>query len=104
MPVNFLSDAERERWQCFPGTVPQDDLHAFFLLTDSDRREIRPQRAPHNRLGYALQPCSLRYLGFVPDDLRTIPRQVVTFVADQFAVDPGGLLSYARRRRTQTDR
>ena len=25
MPVNFLSDAERERWQCFPGTVPQDD-------------------------------------------------------------------------------
>ena len=38
MPVNFLSDAERERWQCFPGTVPQDDLHAFFLLTDSDKQ------------------------------------------------------------------
>ena len=103
MPVNFLSDAERERWQGFPGTIPRDDLHAFFLLTDDDKREVRHQRAPHNRLGYALQLCSLRYLGFVPDDLRTIPRQVVTFVAEQLAVDPGGLLSYARRRRTQTD-
>ena len=55
MPVNFFSDAERERWQGFPGVVPQDDLHAFFLLTDDDKREVRRQRAPHNHLGYALQ-------------------------------------------------
>ena len=103
MPVNFFSDAERERWQGFPGVVPQDDLHAFFLLTDDDKREVRRQRAPHNHLGYALQLCSLRYLGFVPDNLQAIPRRVVTFVAEQLAVDPGGLVSYAKWRRTQTD-
>ena len=103
MPVNFLSDAERERWQGFPGTVPQDDLHAFFLLTEDDRREVRRQRAPHNRLGYALQLGSLRYLGFVPDNLQAIPHHVVTFVAKQLAVAPGGLVSYAKWPRTQTD-
>ena len=100
MPVNFLSDAEQERWQCFPGAVPQDDLHAFFLLTEDDKREGRRQRSPHNRLGYALQLCSLRYLGFVPEALQSIPHQVVTFVAEQLAVDPGGLVSYAKWRRT----
>ena len=83
MPVDFLTDAERERWQSLPDTVPQDDLYVFFLLTDDDKREAQRQREPHNRLGYALQLCILRYLGFVPDDLQETPHEVVTFVAEQ---------------------
>ncbi len=103
MPVDFLTDAERERWQCFPDTIPQDDLYVFFLLTDDDQREAQRQRDPHNRLGYALQLCILRYLGFVPDDLQATPHEVVTFVAEQLEIDPSVLASYASRRRTQTD-
>ncbi len=67
MPVDFLTEAERERWQRLPDTMPQDDLFVFFLLSDDDRRETQRQRDPQNRLGYALQLCILRYLGFVPD-------------------------------------
>jgi hypothetical protein len=33
MPVDFLTEAERERWQCFPDTMPQDDLFVFLNLT-----------------------------------------------------------------------
>ena len=69
MPVDFLTEAERERWQRFPDTIPQDDLFVFFQLSADDKREVRRQRDHQNRLGYALQLCTLRYLGFVPDDL-----------------------------------
>lgn len=62
MSNGFLSVAERERWQRFPDTIPQDDLAAYFLLSDDDQREINRQREPFNRLGYALQLCMLRYL------------------------------------------
>ena len=103
MPVDFLTDAERERWQCFPEAIPQDDLYVFFLLSADDTREVRRQRDPQNRLGYALQLCILRYLGFVPDDLQAIPHEVVTFVAEQLEIDPRVLPFYASRRRTQTD-
>ena len=70
MPVDFLSEAERERWQRFPNAMPQDDLVVFFHLSEEDKREAQHQRDAQNRLGYALQLCMLRYLGFVPDDQR----------------------------------
>ena len=103
MPVDFLTEAERARWQRFPDTVPQDDLFVFFQLSDEDKGEVRRQRDAQNRLGYALQLCILRYLGFVPDHLQAIPHEVVTFVAAQLEIDPRVLPLYARRRRTQTD-
>ena len=83
MPVDFLTEAERERWQRLPDSMPQDDLLVFFLLSDEDRQETQRQRDPQNRLGYALQLCILRYLGFVPDDLQATPHEVVAFVAEQ---------------------
>ena len=103
MPVDFLTEAERERWQRFPDTVPQDDLFVFFQLSDEDKGEVRRQRDSQNRLGYALQLCILRYLGFVPDHLQAIPPEVIAFVADQLEIDPRVLPLYANRRRTQTD-
>jgi Domain of unknown function (DUF4158) len=81
MSTSFLTAAERERWQRFPETIPQDDLAVYFLLSDDDTREVNRQREPFNRLGYALQLCALRYLGFgvsilggTPCSLNDLPR------------------------------
>lgn len=102
MSSEFLSAAERERWQRFPETVPQDDLAAYFLLSDDDQREVNRQRESFNRLGYALQLCTLRYLGFVPTDFKATSQVVVSFVADQLGIAPSVLEQYENRR-TQSD-
>src|SRR6266851_2606920 len=47
MPVDFLTEAERERWQRLPDTMPQDDLFVFFLLSDDDRRETQTDHQLH---------------------------------------------------------
>jgi hypothetical protein len=102
MPVDFLTEAERERWQRLPDTIPQDDLLVFFLLSDDDRRETQRQRAPQNRLSYALQLCILRYLDFVPDDLQAPSHEAVTFVAEQLEMDR--VCSPSRHRRAPVRR
>jgi TnpA family transposase len=102
MSSSFLSAAERERWQRFPETIPQDDLAIYFLLSGDDAREVNRQREPFNRLGYALQLCTLRYLGFVPTDFKAMPEVVVTFVAEQLGIAPRVLTLYDNRR-TQSD-
>jgi len=48
MSTSFLTAAERERWQRFPETIPQDDLAVYFLLSDDDTREVNRQREPFN--------------------------------------------------------
>jgi len=47
-------------------TVAPADLIAFFTLSESDLAQIPVAAAPHNQLGFALQRCALRYLGFAP--------------------------------------
>jgi hypothetical protein len=102
MSSGFLSAAERERWQRFPATIPQDDLAVYFFLSDDDTREVNRQREPFNRLGYALQLCTLRYLGFVPTDFTATPEVVVTCIAEQLGIAPHVLALY-NNRQTQSD-
>lgn len=102
MSTSFLTAAERDRWQRFPETIPQDDLAVYFLLSADDQREVNRQREPCNRLGYALQLGTLRYLGFVPTDFTATPEVVVTFVAEQLGITPRVLGLYDNRR-TQSE-
>jgi rRNA maturation protein Nop10 len=56
-----------------------------------------------NRLGFALQPGALRYLGFSPDNPSTAPEAVVAFVAKQLDVAPDELQRYGQRGQTRTE-
>jgi TnpA family transposase len=103
VPTGFLSDAERERLDSFPAQVVPDDIETYFTLSRADRRQIPRTASPANRLGFALQLGALRFLGFCPDDLTTVPEAVVTFVARQIDVAPGELARYGRRGQTRTD-
>lgn len=51
----------------------------YFWLSEDDHREVNRQREPFNRVGYALQLCTLRYLGFVPTDFTATPEESAKF-------------------------
>lgn len=102
MPIDFLTAAERERLNRFPEPIPDEDLRVFFTLSDRDTQEVRKQRGAPNQLGFALQLCALRYLGFAPDDLGTTPDAAVTFVAQQLGVSPAAIAVYGGRIHTRT--
>ena len=102
MPIGFLTPAERERLSRFPEHIPDDDLFVFFRLSDDDHGVINQQREDATRLGFALQLCALRYLGFAPDDLSLTPWEAVIYVARQLHVPPEAIETYGRRIKTRT--
>lgn len=65
----------------FPGVVGEADLITYFMLTPADRDQVLLNRTDTQRLGFALLLCSLRYLGFFPEDVRAAPEPVVSYVA-----------------------
>jgi hypothetical protein len=103
VPIGFLSDAERERLDSFPAQVVPGDIETYFTLSRADRRQVPRTGSPANRLGFALQLGTLRFLGFCPDDLGTAPEAVVVFVARQLDVAPGELARYGGRGQTRTE-
>ncbi|MEE8291330.1 MAG: Tn3 family transposase [Candidatus Tectomicrobia bacterium] len=102
MAEGFLTAAERDRLGRFPAHIPEDDLSAFFLLSEADHQAVNNQRDDHTRLGFALQLCLLRYLGFVPHDLSTTPHAAVVYVAGQLEVPPEAMQAYGLRIPTRT--
>ena len=102
MPGDFLNDTERERLRRFPAEIPLEDLIGYFTLSERDRVLVRGQRRDHNRLGFALQVCALRYLGFVPAKLHSAPPAAVGHLAEQLGVAPRCLAQYGERSQTRT--
>lgn len=102
MPEHWLTETEIVRLTSHPTEIPEADVITFFTLTESDHRLLATLRGDDNRLGFALQLCTLRYLGFVPTDLSQVPSPVIKFLARQLPASPAILHAYGERSQTRT--
>jgi TnpA family transposase len=103
MPIQLFTEPERARRNRFPEVITHEDLVIFFTLSERDMERMPRYSTPHNRLGYALQLCALRFMGFVPDDLSSAPPEAVAFLAQQLTVHPDVLATYGARAQTRHD-
>ena len=74
MPVDFLND---DQAAAYGGEVEEAELLRYFFLDDEDRSHIDRRRRDSNRLGDAVQLCSVRALGRFLPDARDVPRRQV---------------------------
>lgn len=104
MAVQVFTDEELEALRRFP-EIGREELFRFFTLTPADAAFVDPGRGrgPADRLGLAVALCSLPWLGFVPDEVSSVPWAAVVRLAEQLQVDPDAILSYGRRAKTRTD-
>ena len=100
MPSLFLTEADRESLNRCPDDVEQVDLDTYFQLTSNDLAAIATLHGDANRLGFALQLCCLRYLGFFPNDPQEISPNIVHYVAQQVSLKSDHLPTYAARKST----
>lgn len=102
MPRTFLSESQRKKLERFPESVIPEDIVAYFTLSESDLSQIPVHSSTLNRLGFAIQLCTLRMLGFCPVELIP-PQTVIAYVAGQLNVPPQSLETYGQREQTRTD-
>ena len=87
MPVRFLSPAHYQSYGQYNGSPNRDQLSRYFYLNDFDLAQIRHRRRKNNRMGFALQLVTVRFLGTYLDDMTAIPAEVHRYLSEQLLIE-----------------
>ncbi|MGH3769501.1 MAG: Tn3 family transposase [Pseudonocardiaceae bacterium] len=99
---SFLTAKQLAVSSCFDVAPSAQELERFFFLDDEDRRLIAKRRGDANRLGFALQLTTVRFLGTFLDDPLDVPAVVLDELAGQLAItDPSCVKRYVERSNTR---
>nr|WP_240955908.1 DUF4158 domain-containing protein [Micromonospora sp. HNM0581] len=90
------------RLRSFP-EIGRVELIRHFMLTDAGEAFLRKFRTGRNVLGAAVQLCALPWLGYVPDDVSSVPAAAVGRLSQRLGVPMGELRDYGARSPTRTE-
>lgn len=91
----------QDRQELFGIPTDEDSLIRHYSLSPADRLEIEVRRREHNRLGFAVQLCLMRYPGRALMANEDLPMSMLDHVAEQVGADTASFEWYARREETR---
>ncbi len=99
MPTReLLSPSQRAQFTEIPGALGERELARYYTLSPEDVAIIERRRRPHNRLGFAVQLCYLRFPGRPLRADEQVPTPVLAYIAARLDLDPVVMQDYAQNR------
>ena len=84
-----------------PDEIDGDTIRKYFTLTRSDLEQVEQCRGAVNKVGFAIQLCTLRWQGYFLPDTRNLPAGVIEMVATQTGVLPLPIDGYPQNEKTR---
>lgn len=97
MSSKLLSKEQQQYFGKFPGIPSNEQLSEYFFLDDYDLATIDDLRTDANKLGFAVQLGTLRFIGTFPRSFEDVPSVVVDYVSNQLTVDSDLFSEYFKR-------
>jgi Domain of unknown function (DUF4158) len=103
VPVEQDSGAARleAAEQRLPETLDPESLRKYFTLTETDLQELAVCRGVVNKLGFAVQLCTLRWQGYFLGDTRGLPAPVLETLARQLGLLSMSIDDYPQNEKTR---
>ena len=86
MPVSILTTTQRESYGRYFEPPSPEELSRFFHINDGDRVLITQRRGNYNKVGFALQLVTVRFIGTFLEDPLDVPSSVVQIIAKQLGI------------------
>jgi TnpA family transposase len=95
MPVEFLTQQQKDSYGKFTDEPTNEQLAVYFLLDDKDKKVVYRHRGEHNRLGFAIQLGTVRFLGTLLSAPTSVPQNVVIYIGQQLGIAESNLIKYS---------
>ena len=100
----FLAVDEANSYGSFDGPPTLEEIDRFFVLDDEDLALIRKRRRDSNRLGFAIQLTTVRFLGRFLENPIAVPAVVIDGSSCQLGItDVSCVNQYVEREKTKRE-
>lgn len=104
MPVEFLTHEQKEKYGKYSDEPSTEQLAKYFWFDDKDINRIFSHRHEYNRLGFALQLGTVRFLGTFLSEPAKIPTSIISYVSQQLKIRSDVYFLYISTKNIQNHR
>ncbi len=97
----LLTPEQRKDFTCLSEDMSDWEINQYYSFSDEDIKIINHHRREHNRLGFAVQLCMLRFPGWLLTPETVIPHKILKYIADQINVSVKEYTLYFKREATR---